>query len=80
MAASAVGARVGPGETCRRRLDEWQAAGVWDKLHELLLARLQQAGEIEVKLDYLYVTNWSLWWDTKLLLRTVPVVFKRRGY
>nr|WP_245904900.1 sugar transferase [Gaiella occulta] len=35
---------------------------------------------MEVKLDYLYVTNWSLWWDTKLLLRTVPVVFKRRGY
>ena len=37
----------GSGATCRRRLDEWQAAGVWDKLHELLLARLQQAGEIE---------------------------------
>ena len=37
----------GSGATCRRRLDEWQAAGVWDKLHELLLAKLQQAGEIE---------------------------------
>ena len=37
----------GSGATCRRRLDEWQEAGVWDKLHELLLARLQQAGEIE---------------------------------
>ena len=37
----------GSGATCRRRLDEWQAAGVWDKLHALLLARLQQAGEIE---------------------------------
>ncbi len=37
----------GSGATCRRRLDEWQAAGVWDGLHELLLARLQQAGEIE---------------------------------
>ena len=37
----------GSGATCRRRLDEWQAAGVWDRLHELLLARLQQAGEIE---------------------------------
>jgi transposase len=37
----------GSGATCRRRLDEWQGAGVWDKLHALLLAQLQQAGEIE---------------------------------
>jgi len=37
----------GSGATCRRRLDEWQQAGVWDKLHALLLARLQRAGEIE---------------------------------
>lgn len=37
----------GSGATCRRRLDEWQTAGVWDKLHELLLVKLQQAGEIE---------------------------------
>ena len=32
-----------------------------------------------VKLDYLYVTNWSLWGDIKLLLRTVFVVMNRRG-
>jgi lipopolysaccharide/colanic/teichoic acid biosynthesis glycosyltransferase len=31
------------------------------------------------KLDYLYVTNWSLWLDVKLLLRTLPVVVHRRG-
>ena len=37
----------GSGATCRRRLDEWQQAGVWDRLHALLLVRLQQAGEIE---------------------------------
>ena len=37
----------GSGATCRRRLDEWQQAGVWDKLHALLLSQLQQAGEIE---------------------------------
>jgi len=28
-------------------LDEWQQAGVWERLHELLLARLRTAGEIE---------------------------------
>jgi lipopolysaccharide/colanic/teichoic acid biosynthesis glycosyltransferase len=32
-----------------------------------------------VKLDYLYVTDWSLWSDIKLLLRTLPVVVGRRG-
>jgi transposase len=30
-----------------RRLDEWQRAGVWERLHALLLAELQAAGEIE---------------------------------
>ena len=37
----------GGGSTCYRRLDEWQRAGVWERLHELLLAELQAAGEIE---------------------------------
>ena len=32
-----------------------------------------------VKLDYLYVAEWSLWNDIKLLLRTLPVVLGRRG-
>jgi transposase len=37
----------GSGYTCWRRLDEWQQAGVWDRLHALLLTRLRAAGEIE---------------------------------
>ena len=37
----------GSGVTCWRRLDEWQRAGVWERLHSLLLARLRVAGEIE---------------------------------
>lgn len=32
-----------------------------------------------VAIDYLYVANWSLWSDMKLLLRTVPHVAGRRG-
>jgi len=32
-----------------------------------------------VTLDYLYVTNWSLWGDVKLLMRTVAVVLRGRG-
>jgi exopolysaccharide biosynthesis polyprenyl glycosylphosphotransferase len=30
-------------------------------------------------MDYLYVANWSLWGDVKILLRTVPHVLARRG-
>lgn len=32
-----------------------------------------------VKLDYVYVTNWSLWLDLRLLLQTLPAVLGRRG-
>jgi exopolysaccharide biosynthesis polyprenyl glycosylphosphotransferase len=32
-----------------------------------------------VKLDYVYVTNWSLWGDIKLLLQTMPAVLRGHG-
>jgi exopolysaccharide biosynthesis polyprenyl glycosylphosphotransferase len=32
-----------------------------------------------VAIDYLYVANWSLWTDIKILLRTVPHVLGRHG-
>ena len=35
------------GMTLWNRLDEWRKAGVWQRLHELLLAKLRQAGEID---------------------------------
>ena len=37
----------GSGMTCWRRLQEWQQAGVWQRLHELLLERLDQAERID---------------------------------
>jgi len=37
----------GSGMTCWRRLHEWQAAGVWEKLHRLLLDRLREADQID---------------------------------
>ena len=37
----------GSGVTCWRRLDEWQRAGVWERLHAELLSRLRAADEIE---------------------------------
>lgn len=32
-----------------------------------------------VKLDYLYVAEWSLWNDLKLLIRTALIVLAARG-
>jgi exopolysaccharide biosynthesis polyprenyl glycosylphosphotransferase len=32
-----------------------------------------------VAIDYIYVANWSLWTDIKILLRTVPHVLGRKG-
>jgi transposase len=37
----------GSGMTCWRRLRDWQAAGVWDQLHRVLLQRLAEAGRID---------------------------------
>ncbi|SRR5712691_926330 len=37
----------GSGMTCWRRLNEWQQAGVWQRLHELLLAKLREADRID---------------------------------
>jgi exopolysaccharide biosynthesis polyprenyl glycosylphosphotransferase len=32
-----------------------------------------------VKIDYLYVANWSLWGDVKILVRTIPYLLRGRG-
>ena len=38
----------GCGMTCWRRLRDWHALGVWQRLHELLLAEMRQAGQLEL--------------------------------
>jgi transposase len=37
----------GSGMTCWRRLRDWQQAGIWDRLHLLLLERLAQADQLD---------------------------------
>jgi transposase len=37
----------GSGMTCWRRLEEWNRAGVWRRLHEVLLAELHGAGRLD---------------------------------
>ena len=48
--------------------------GLWQ-----VLGRTSIPFEEMVKLDYLYVTNWSLWADLRLILRTVPAMVTQRG-
>ncbi len=38
----------GSGMTCWRRLRDWNDAGVWQRLHEVLLARLRGAGHLDM--------------------------------
>ena len=59
----------------RRRLDLTPGiTGLWQ-----VLGRTRIPFEEMVKLDYLYVTNWSLWQDVRLLVHTLPAVIRRRG-
>src|SRR5579863_6310624 len=37
----------GSGPICWRRLRDWQKVGVWERLHELLLAKLREAGQLD---------------------------------
>ncbi len=37
----------GSGSACRKRLQHWQRLGVWDDLHRLLLAELQEADQLD---------------------------------
>jgi len=58
-----------------RRLDITPGiTGLWQ-----VLGRTDIPFDEMVKLDYIYVTNWSLWWDLKILGQTIPVVLSRRG-
>jgi exopolysaccharide biosynthesis polyprenyl glycosylphosphotransferase len=66
-----------------RRVEDWARVrldltpgitGLWQ-----VLGRTRIPFEEMVKLDYLYVTNWSLWGDVRLLVRTLPAVLMQRG-
>jgi transposase len=37
----------GSGMTCWRRLRDWNDAGVWERLHQVLLDELQDAGQLD---------------------------------
>ena len=54
----------------RRRLDiKPGITGLWQ-----VLGRSEIPFEDMMRLDYLYVTNWSMWHDIRLLCGTVPAI------
>jgi exopolysaccharide biosynthesis polyprenyl glycosylphosphotransferase len=66
-----------------RQLDGWARSridltpgltGLWQ-----VLGRTTIPFDEMIRLDYVYVTNWSLWTDVRLMLRTIPAVVLRRG-
>jgi lipopolysaccharide/colanic/teichoic acid biosynthesis glycosyltransferase len=62
-------------EWARKRLDlKPGMTGHWQ-----VLGRSAIPFEEMVKLDYLYVTTWSLWNDLRLLFGTVPLVVRGDG-
>jgi exopolysaccharide biosynthesis polyprenyl glycosylphosphotransferase len=61
--------------TYRRRLSVRPGiTGLWQ-----VLGSARVPLEEMVKLDYLYVANWSLWGDIVLIARTVPLIARGRG-
>jgi exopolysaccharide biosynthesis polyprenyl glycosylphosphotransferase len=58
-----------------RRLDITPGVtGPWQ-----VMGRNDLSFEEMTTLDYVYVTNWSLWWDFKILIKTIPAVLAKRG-
>jgi lipopolysaccharide/colanic/teichoic acid biosynthesis glycosyltransferase len=61
------------GDWARKRLDLRPGiTGLWQ-----VLGRSEIPFGEMTQLDYLYVTNWSLWNDVSLILRTLPAVLRR---
>lgn len=79
---SLVGPRPLPlaeAEACRgtadmRHLVQPGITGLWQ-----ILGRSDIPYEEMVQLDYLYVTNWTLRWDIKIVVRTFIAIVRKRG-
>jgi transposase len=64
----------GSGISCWRRLRDWQQAGVWDRLHEILLAKLRAAERIDFSRVVIDSTSVRAVGAGEKLDRTPPIV------
>lgn len=67
----------GSGMTCWRRLRDWQQAGVWDRLHRVLLAKLRQADKIDFARAVADSSSVRAVHGGKKLDRTQPIAVRR---
>ena len=63
----------GSGSTCWRRLVRWQRAGVWRRLHAVLLAELRQRGQLDLTRALVDSASVRALRGGKKLDRTLPI-------
>jgi len=67
----------GSGSTCWRRLARWQRAGVWRRLHAVLLAELRQRGQLDLTRALVDSASVRALRGGKKLDRTQPIAVRR---
>jgi len=67
----------GSGSTCWRRLVRWQRAGVWKRLHAVLLAELRQRGQLDLARAIADSSSIRALRGGKKLDRTLPIAVRR---
>jgi len=67
----------GSGSTCWRRLVRWQRAGVWRRLHAVLLAELRQRGQLDLTRALVDSGSVRALRGGKKLDRTRPIAVRR---
>ena len=63
----------GSGSTCWRRLVRWQRAGVWKRLHRVLLTELRRRGQLDLARAVVDSSSLRALRGGKKLDRTLPI-------
>ena len=77
LADASEGNGCGSGSTCWRRLVRWQRAGVWRRLHAVLLAELRQRGRLNLARAIADSSSIRALRGGKKLDRTLPIAARR---
>jgi transposase len=67
----------GSGSTCWRRLARWQRAGVWKRLHTVLLAELRRRGQLDLARALVDSASLRALRGGKKLDRTLPIAARK---
>lgn len=67
----------GSGMTCWRRLRDWHRAGVWDRLHRVLLSKLRGAEKIDLSRVVVDSSSVRAVHGGKKLDRTQPIAVRQ---